>query len=110
MPKSAPLIDDLLTLGGSLFGNLVEARHEFKAQAKTHMEDLARRLDLVSREEFDAAFAMLSKARAMQEDMQERLARIERQLGIGSSSGKKKTLAKKPLPSVKQGKNRAKRT
>jgi BMFP domain-containing protein YqiC len=82
MSKSAPLIDDLLTLGGSLFGNLVDARHEFKAQAKTHVGDLARKLDLVSREEFDAAFAMLAKARAMQDDLQERIERIEKHLGL----------------------------
>lgn len=108
MSKSAPLIDDLLTLGGSLFGNLAEARHEFKAQAKTHVDGLARRLDLVSREEFDTAFAMLSKARAMQDDLQERLERIEAKLNL-SRPAKKKSAVKRSLPSVKQSKNRAKR-
>ena len=80
--KSSPLLDDLLTLGGSLFGNLAEARHEVKAQAKSHVESLARKLDLVSREEFDAAFAMLSKARLMQDDLKERLERIEAHLHL----------------------------
>jgi BMFP domain-containing protein YqiC len=107
MSKSAPLLDDLLTLGGSLFGNLVEARHELKAQAKERVETLARKLDLVSREEFDAAFAMLSKARALQDDLQERLKRIEAHLHL-SSAPKKKKAVKSSLPSVKQGKNRKK--
>ena len=106
--KSSPLLDDLLTLGGSLFGNLVEARHEVKAQAKSHVESLARKLDLVSREEFDAAFAMLAKARLMQDDLHERLERIEAHLHL-SSAVKKKNAVKRSLPSVKQGKNRTKR-
>lgn len=142
MPKNQPLIDDLLTLGGSLFGNLAEARHELRAQAKTHVDTLARRLDLVSREEFDAAFAMLSKARALQDDVRERLERIEAKLNLRSSradapcpeappksrskqnsaaalelrklklssANKKKKPTKRPLPSVKHGKSRAKRT
>lgn len=105
MAKSSPLLDDLLTLGGSLFGNLAEARHELKVQAKTHVESLVRRLDLVSREEFDAAFAMLAKARATQEDILERLERIEQNLNL-SSSPKNKKAAKRSLPSVKQGKHR----
>ena len=108
MSKSAPLIEDLLTLGGSLFGNLVEARHEIKSQAKTHVDSLARKLDLVSREEFDAAFAMLAKARAMQDDLQERIARVEAKLNM-STPVKNKTAAKSSLRSVKQGKNRSKR-
>jgi BMFP domain-containing protein YqiC len=108
MSKSSPLIDDLLTLGGSLFGTLAEARHEFRAQAKTRAADLARLLDLVSREEFDATFAMLAKARAAQEDLQERFERIEAQLGL-SRPPKKKKAAQRPLPSVKHGKNRKRR-
>lgn len=102
--KSSPLIDDLLTLGGSLFGNLAEARHDIKAQAKTGVENLVRKLNLVSRDEFDAAFAMLSKARLMQDDLQERIARIEAKLGL-SSSPKNKKAAKPSLPILKQGKN-----
>src|SRR5580704_13658339 len=102
------LLDDLLTLGGSLFGNLADARHEFKAQARTHVSDLARKLDLISREEFDAAFAMLAKARLMQDDLQERLEKIEAHMGLSRPS-KKKSTSKRPLPSIKQGKKRTRR-
>lgn len=97
MSKSAPLLDDLLTLGGSLFGNLVEARHEIKAQAKSRADSLVRKLDLVSREEFDAAFAMLSKARAMQDDLHERLQRIEAHLNLSQVKKRKAVLRKKRL-------------
>lgn len=105
MSKSAPLLDDLLTLGGSLFGNLIEARHEIKNQAKTRGDFLKHKLDLVSREEFDAAFAMLSKTRTMQDDLQERLERIETKLNL-SRGAKKKSTTKSSLPSVKHSKKR----
>jgi BMFP domain-containing protein YqiC len=108
MSKNQPLLDDLLTLGGSLFGNLAEARHELKAQAKTHVDSFARKLDLVSREEFDAAFAMLAKARALQDDLLERVERIEAHLKL-SRPAKNKKAAKRNLPSVKQGKKRGAR-
>lgn len=122
MPTTNTLLDDMLALGGSLFGNLVEARHELKAQAKNRAETLVRRLDLVTREEFDAAVSMLSKARAMQEELSDRLAAIESKLDIttpakGSTKGaaKKKASTKmvkstaNNLPSVKQGKQSKKR-
>ena len=105
MSKSSPLIDDLLTLGGSLFGNLSEVRREFKTQAKGRAGSLIRNLDLVGRDEFDAAFAILAKARDMQEDLDERLARIEKKLGLSSAAQNKKPV-KRPLPSIKQSKKR----
>lgn len=102
------MIEDLLALGSGLLGNLVEARHELKAQAKGRAETLARRLDLVTREEFDAAFAMLAKARGMQDELADRLASIESKLGITVKKPVK--AARKNLPSVKTKKRRTPRT
>lgn len=94
-------VEDMLTLGSGVLSNLSEARHELKAQARQRAGSLARELDLVTREEFDAAFAMLAKARDSQEELSARLARIEAHLKL-PAGGKKKVKAKKPnLPSVK---------
>lgn len=76
------ILEDALSLGRDALSTLVEARHEFKAHAKEHVGSVARRLDLVSREEFDAAFAMIAKARDMQEDLAARLLRIESHLNL----------------------------
>ena len=70
-------LEDMLSLGTGALSHLVEARHELKAQARGKAGSLARKLDLVSREEFDAAFAMLAKARDAQEDLSARLHEIE---------------------------------
>ncbi len=132
MRENQTLIEDMVTLGGNILGNLMGTRHEFKAQAKQRMDSIVRQLDLVGRNEFDAAFAMLAKARTMQEELQERLAAIEAhlnlpvyaaaqlrrpghkhaeaRLGEGVSSAKKvKTKTKLNLPSVKKGNRRKKR-
>jgi BMFP domain-containing protein YqiC len=93
-------IEDIMTLGSGVVSNLVEARQELKAQAKERVGSVARGLDLVTREEFDAAFAMLAKARDVQEDVNERLARIEAHLNLSSQKKTVKT-KKSSLPSVK---------
>lgn len=108
------LIEDLMTMGGNLLGAAFGARHEWGAQARERMESLAHRLNIVSREEFEAAMAMIAKARDMQEDLNERLEAIESRLGIkaqqrtakaSASAGKQKANSKKSSSSsVKKGK------
>ena len=106
MSKNQTLIDDVMALGGSLMGNILGARHEFKDQAKHGLDSLMRRMDMVTREEFDAAFAMLSKIRLTQEDLNTRLAAIESHLKLSKTKSPiKKTSAN--LPSVKKIKRKA---
>jgi BMFP domain-containing protein YqiC len=101
-------MDDMMALSGNVLGNLLGARHEVKAQAKQHMRGIAKQLNLVSREEFDAAFAMLAKARAMQEDLAMRLDALESQLVVSRQTGiKRKT--KRRLPSFKKSNTRGRR-
>ena len=99
MPNKT-FVEDMLSVGSGLLGNLIDARHEFKAHAKQRAQNVMRDLDVVTRDEFDAAFAMLSKARSMQEDLAERLTIIESKLGISNSKSKVKT-PRASLPSVK---------
>lgn len=108
MRDSQTLIDDLMTLGSGLLGQLAEARHELKAQAGGRFGKIAERLDLVSREEFDAAFAMLQKARAVQEDIIRRLDALEGKKTAETSKTKKAKAAKRPLPSVKKARHTTK--
>lgn len=106
MPNSIR-IEDLLNVGGDVLHHLAEARHALKSHVKGGAEHVARKLDLVSREEFDVAFAMLKKARARQEEIESRLNRIESILNLSSDSKVVKT-KKQNLPSVKTKKKRRK--
>jgi BMFP domain-containing protein YqiC len=100
MPPKKNFVEDMMTLGSGMLGNLAEARHELKAQARQRAETLVRSLDLVTRDEFDAAFAMVSKARNVQEEIIVRLSRIEAQLNMSSVKTPVKN-KKTNLPSVK---------
>jgi len=103
MPNKS-FVEDMLTLGTGVLSNLVEARHELKSQAKNRVGSVARGLDLVTREEFDVAFAMLAKARTTQEELSTRLARIEKHLNLSTTkkAAPKMVKTKKGnLPSVK---------
>jgi BMFP domain-containing protein YqiC len=112
MRDNGTLMNDMLRLGENALGNLLGARHEFGAQARERLGGMARKLDLVSRSEFDAAFAMLAKARAMQEELAGRLEAVEAKLGLTPAPRKikkTKTSPKAGLRSVKQGKRGKKR-
>ena len=108
MRENQKLIDDVMALGGNLLGNLLGARHEMRAQAGQRVESLVQRFNLVSRGEFDAAFAMLAKARTMQEELSERLQAIEAKMKMSRESGIKPK-SKRRLPSFKKSNTRAKR-
>lgn len=107
MRENQKLIDDVMALGGNLLGNILGARHEVRAQAEQRFESLAQRFNFVSRSEFDAAFAMLAKARAAQEELRERIGAIEAKLNLSSAAKGRKT-AKARLPSVKKDNRRKK--
>lgn len=107
MTKNQTLIEDAITLGGNMLGNILGARHEFKAQGMQRMESITRRLDLVSRSEFDAAFGMLAKARSMQEELHDRLTVIESKMGLSGKSKTKQT-STQSLRNVKKS-NRVKK-
>jgi BMFP domain-containing protein YqiC len=104
MPDKS-IFEDILSIGGELLSHMVDARHELKAHAKGRAGSVARKLDLVGRDEFDAAFAMLAKARDMQEDLAARLSEIESFLNLSSVKNTVKT-KKRNLPLVKKRQKR----
>lgn len=106
MPNKS-FAEDMTALAAGLLNNLMESRHEIKAQARQRAGSVARGLDLVTRDEFDAAFAMLAKARDAQEDIRDRLQKIESHLGLSrakAAARKPVKTARKNLPSVKTNK------
>jgi BMFP domain-containing protein YqiC len=102
MPVDKSLIDDLMKVGENALGTLFGARHEAASQARAIQERIVEKMELVSRREFDAAFAMLAKLRDEQEAILERLDALEAKLA--QSSGARATKNKKSaLRSVNQG-------
>lgn len=86
-----PNFDDVVHLASSALGLLGGVWRDVRAG-----ERLARSLDLVTREEFDAAFAMLKKIRATQNEFDKRLERLEGGKARGESGKEKPNKRKRP--------------
>ncbi len=56
------------------------AKDDFEAQARASVASVMNRLELVTREEFDAQQAVLLKTRAMVEALETRVAELEQKL------------------------------
>ncbi len=73
----AKFMDDLAGVAGGAFSLLAGVRTEVEAMAKAQAEAIVRRLDLVKREELDAAMEVARRAREQAEALETRLAALE---------------------------------
>jgi BMFP domain-containing protein YqiC len=68
------IFDDLAGVAGGALSALSGMRDEMEAMARARIDETIRRLDLVKREEMDAAMEMAANARAGQEKAEALLA------------------------------------
>ena len=87
MQMDSKLFDDLAKLASGAMGTAAGVREELEAQARQQLERMLARMDVVTREEFDAVREMAEIARAEQEAMAERLAALEARLGVPPADG-----------------------
>jgi len=76
----AKFMDDLAGVAGGAFSVLAALRTEAEQVAKSQAEAMVRRLDLVKREELDAAMEVARRAREQAETLAERVAALEARL------------------------------
>ena len=69
--------DDLAKMASGAFGTLASLRAELETQMRQQLDTVLARMKLVTREEFEAAQAMLARAREEQEAMAARVAALE---------------------------------
>jgi len=91
MQSDNRFLDDAAKLAGGAIGSLTGLKREIETLARQQVERLLARMDLVTRDEFDAVKEMAAKARAEQEDLAARLAALE-----GKATAKPRSKAKKP--------------
>lgn len=106
--KPGSVIEELLTLAEKALEHALASRSEIKKHARHALSELAGKCDLVTRDEFEAAIAMISKAPMIQEDLKERVSAIEKKVNLSSVS-KKVTTKKQSLRSVKHSNRRKRR-
>ena len=77
-----PLEDLANRLGQLLPDGAHEMRADFERNAKAMLQSTLSRMDLVTREEFDAQADVLARSREQVEQLARRVAELERQAGI----------------------------
>lgn len=73
------VLDDMAGVAGGALSTLVGLRRELQSMARAAVEDLVRRLDLVTREEFEAVRELAARAREENTRLERRLAALEAQ-------------------------------
>jgi BMFP domain-containing protein YqiC len=88
-------LDDLARMASGALSSFTAIREEMEARLRQRLETMLERMDLVTREEFDAIKAVAQAARADCESLAERVARLEaarrpRKPGTSSTRGPKR--------------------
>ena len=83
------LLDDFARIINGALGSAGGLRSEFEGLVRRQLERLLAGMELVPRQEFEAVKAIAAKARAEQEALAERLAKLEARLAekSGDSAG-----------------------
>jgi BMFP domain-containing protein YqiC len=77
MQTDNPLLDDLARAASGALGALTSMRGEIEARIRDQLERVLARMDMVTREEFEAVREMAAKARGEQEKLLARIAILE---------------------------------
>jgi BMFP domain-containing protein YqiC len=76
------LFDDIAKLATNAIGAATAVRQEVEARVKAQLEKLIVDMNLVTRDDYEAVKEMAAKARAEQEVLAERVARLEAELAL----------------------------
>ena len=96
MQSQNRLLDDLARVATGALGAFTGMREEVETRMKEQFERVLGRMNLVTREEYDAVKAMAAKARTAQEALEKRVAALEAKLGgaaRGSAGGSREKTA-----------------
>lgn len=88
MQTQNPFFDDLARMMSGAMGVASGMREEMEARFREMFENAASRMDMVSREEFEAVKAMAAKAREENEALARRVAELEKAAGPAKRAGK----------------------
>mgnify|MGYP001254027751 CR=1 FL=1 len=98
MQVESRILDDLTRVVSGAMGTIFGMRDEVEAQIRQQFERVLSRMDVVTREEFEAVRAMAVKAREEQEAMAERLAALESRLAEAAAPRRRTARAAASTP------------
>jgi BMFP domain-containing protein YqiC len=78
MSKSSHVMDDIAQLAGGAAGLLGNLQQQIRDDIKARVEEVATRMDLVPREEFERVEGLLAKALEEQAELKKRIEALEK--------------------------------
>lgn len=91
MQTNNRILDDIARLAGSVTGLASGVRHEAEDLIRARLQALIADMDVVPREEFEAARDMAAAARLAQEALEARVADLEKRLAALEKGSAKKS-------------------
>jgi BMFP domain-containing protein YqiC len=88
------ILDDLAKTATGAAGMLQSAKQEVEALARARLERLLDRMELVTRDEFEAVKAVATKARAEVDALAARLAKLEAQVSASPAPARCRVVKK----------------
>lgn len=73
MQTSIKILDDIAKVGASLLGLAIGVKKELKHKLRADAENVARKMNLVTRDEFEVVRSMAQKAREENEKLKEQI-------------------------------------
>lgn len=95
MQKDHKFFEDIARMASSAGGTFMEMKREIESMVTAQVEKLLRRMDIVTREDFNLVREMAVKARTEQEKLAARVEQLEKLLSEKEGS-KKPSSTKKP--------------
>ena len=92
------IFEDLARVAGGAASTFSGIKEEIEAVARQRLERLLGDLDLVDRDEFEAAKAMAAEARMGQERLEKQVAKLAAEIAEMKGAAAKPAKAKKPAP------------
>ncbi len=80
MQKDSKLFDDFAKLASGAAGTIADMKREVEAMVMDKVEKILSRMNLVRREEFEVVRLMAEQARLKQENLEKKLAELEKSL------------------------------
>ena len=98
------LIDDIAKMATGALGSFSEVRHQVKTMVRQRVDQIIAEMDMVTRDEFERVEALAARARARQEELEQRIAELEAKLGTAAPKKTKAAKTKKVASANKTAK------
>ena len=86
MNKKEKILDDMARMAGGAAGTIGNIRSQIKEEIRLRVDEMAMRMDLVPREDFERVEDMLKQARLEQEELRARIEKLENTITPGKKA------------------------